>query len=320
VTLDAVAGAANMFGGRFFLVSYLPTYAASLFVLTLIWAGAPGQEVLFSQAWSTAAGLSVAEVLLIALAVTLLAVLLQPLQLRLVRLLEGDWPAWANAVGRLGVRRQEQARARLVLQAAVPDEDAGDDAVQQAGQAGTRLAARYPPSSRSVRPTALGNALAAMEERAGSEYGWDAVVAWPRLYPVLGEQTRAVVDDRRNILDAAARLSATATVTVLVTAGLLARSGWWVLLTAVPLLVAALAYAGAVQAAIAYGEAVSVAFDLHRFDLLDRLHLPLPSNQVAERQLADELCAMWRQGLDVKLRYRHGAGEPTTPQPPEDAG
>jgi hypothetical protein len=150
-----------------------------------------------------------------------------------------------------------------------------------------------------------------MEEQAGREYGWDAVVVWPRLYPVLSEPTRVIVDDRRNTLDATARLSATAIVTALATAGLLVQSGWWLLLTVVPLGVAVLSYAGTVQAAISYGEAVCVAFDLHRFDLLDRLHLPLPSDQTAERQIAEDLSAMWRQGLDIKLHYRHDAGEGT---------
>ena len=30
------------FCGRFYLVGYLPTYAAALFLLVLVWAGAPG--------------------------------------------------------------------------------------------------------------------------------------------------------------------------------------------------------------------------------------------------------------------------------------
>ena len=44
-----------------------------------------------------------------------------------------------------------------------------------------------------VRATGLGNALAAMEDSAGAAYGLDAVVAWPRLYPLLGDKVRAVV-------------------------------------------------------------------------------------------------------------------------------
>ncbi|HEY1001805.1 MAG TPA: hypothetical protein VGD83_19410 [Streptosporangiaceae bacterium] len=32
------------FGGRFYLISYLPTYAATLFLLLLVWAGAPARH------------------------------------------------------------------------------------------------------------------------------------------------------------------------------------------------------------------------------------------------------------------------------------
>jgi hypothetical protein len=83
-------------GGRFLLVDYLPTYAAVLFVVILVWAGAPGPHIDFGNAWRTAAHLGVGEVILIAIAITLLAVLTHPLQLAMMRVLEGGWPAWAR--------------------------------------------------------------------------------------------------------------------------------------------------------------------------------------------------------------------------------
>jgi hypothetical protein len=64
-----------------------------------------------------------------------------------------------------------------------------------------------------LQPTKLGNVLAAMQDSAGRSYGFDAVIAWPRLFPVLGEQCRTLVDDRRGTLDASVRLTATMTVT-----------------------------------------------------------------------------------------------------------
>jgi hypothetical protein len=51
-------------GGRFYLVGYLPAYAASLFLLLLVWAGAPawrgrpGHRIRFTTAWATASHLS----------------------------------------------------------------------------------------------------------------------------------------------------------------------------------------------------------------------------------------------------------------------
>ena len=56
--------------------------------------------------------------------------------------------------------------------------------------AGARLRRRFPLPDHLVRPTALGNALSAMEDSAGRDYGLDAVIVWPRLYVVLGGRSR----------------------------------------------------------------------------------------------------------------------------------
>jgi len=57
----------------------------------------------------------------------------------------------------------------------------------------------------------------------------------------------------------------------------------------VPLLLAWVSYRSAVVAAIAYGEAVRVAFDLHHLDLYAALHLELPHDPQAEQKLGKRL-------------------------------
>ncbi len=224
----------------------------------------------------------------------------------LVRIIEGYWPAWLEPLTRALLWRQRRRLAKLASVAAITAADERDaQAIISAGIASTRQRQLYPAAASDVRPTALGNVLTAMEGRASAEYGWDAVVAWPRLYPVLGEPVRAVVNDRRNTMDAAARLAAVAAAAGLVTAALLAQSGWWLLLALAPLAVGWLAYQAAVQAALAYSEAVDVAFDLHRFDLLKALHLDLPADRSAEREMAEALSDLWRQGKPVALEYHH---------------
>lgn len=296
--------AVEVFSGRFLLVSYLPTLAFGVFLLVLVWAGAPGAHVDFSAAWRTAAGLRAGELVLLVLGITLASLLSHPLQLPLVRALEGYWPAAARPLTALGLRRQRVCRARLVRASALSAEAPDDAEVQTAGAAGARLLELFPPADR-LLPTALGNVLSAMEHRAGSGYGWDAAVAWPRLYPVLGGPVKAVVDDRRTTLDAAVRLSAVTLASGLTTFVLLVRAGWWPLLALLPLTASWIAYRGAVRAGAAYGEAVAAAFDLHRFDLLTALHLPLPADRAAERRQAAELCAHWRQGRPLALVYDH---------------
>ncbi|MET8449492.1 hypothetical protein [Streptomyces sp. NPDC005209] len=312
-------------GRRFFLVGYLPTYAAVFFVLLLCWAGARGWHapasggLSFTRAWTTAAALGVGEVVLLVLGVTLVAVLLAPLQTPMVRLLEGQWPRrpateWARGRQRRRKTAWEQ-RAALPAAGPVPPGPPGTppapaltpDLVQRAGVAGTELRRRYPLPDHLVRPTALGNALAAAEDTAGRAFGYDAVVAWPRLYPLLGEQTRAVVDDRRDTVDGAARMAVTMAVTAVVAAVLLARTGWWLLLALVPLAVAWVAYRGAVQAVLAYGESLHVAFDLHRFALLRALAVRVPEDPAAERRIAAAWCDLWRQGVPLPPGFRYSA-------------
>ena len=158
----------------------------------------------------------------------------------------------------------------------------------------------------------MGNVLAAMQDSAGRAYGLDAVTAWPRLYPVLGDQCRTLVDDRRDTLDTSVRLAATMAVTSLASLPLLLGSAWWTMLALVPFGVAVLAYHAAVQAALAYAETVHVAFDLHRDDLLSALRMEPPGQQDAERALHEQWCDHWRQGIPTA---RHHAIHQHRPPP-----
>jgi hypothetical protein len=297
--------------GRFFRTGYLPTYAAAVFLLSLVWAGAPGRPVDFRAAVRTANHLGAAQLLLVALATVLVAIVLQPLQLSVVRVLEGGFPRWLG-VGRaraFQLRRKKRLEAAVQglvdRAAAMPDGDANrDDLIQRAGATSARLRSRFPLPGYAVRATALGNALAAAEDAAGAGYGLDSVVLWPRLYPLLGDQVRAIVDDLRDGMDASARLAATGALTALAAVALLAwHSGLWTLLALVPLGVAVLAYAGAIRAAIALGTAMCVAFDLHRFDLLRALRLAVPVDQGTEQASNRSLSDFMRQGIPVPFVY-----------------
>jgi hypothetical protein len=318
---SALKPPAELGSGRFFRTAYFPTLAALLFLLVLTWAGAPGQRIHFGDAWRTMTGLGVGEVLLVALGATLLAMLVQPLQLGVVRLLEGGPPEWLGATflrsrhlrvsgedGWADVQERVDEAAKTLADKQKSVDGAADSfadkEVQSLGARATWLRSRYPGSPELIRPTALGNALAAAESTAGAAYGLDAVVVWPRLYPLLAEPLRVVVDDLRDGLDAAARLAATGLLTaVLTVALLLPHSGAWTLLALVPLGVAVLAYRGAVEAAVAYGRALHVAFDLHRFDLLKALRLPPPKNTDAEQALNRQLSDFFRQGVPVTSVY-----------------
>ncbi|MGA5318145.1 hypothetical protein ACPCTK_29145 [Streptomyces pseudogriseolus] len=71
--------------------------------------GRPGGALSMRRAWRTAAGPGVGEIVLIAAGITVVAVVFQPLQLAMVRLLQGGWP---DALG-AGLCRARQRRRSL---------------------------------------------------------------------------------------------------------------------------------------------------------------------------------------------------------------
>jgi hypothetical protein len=302
-------------GSRFSLVSYLPTYAAVAFLAVLVAGGAPGGRFDPARAHERLAAVGGVELAAVVLGVVLLAVVLHPLQLPLIQFLEGYWPRPLRWLTAARVARQRTKRSALASQAdptRLSERQRDDPAARRAVlEAAWRLRRRFPPADM-LLPTALGNALRAMEHDAGSAYGADTVAWWPRLYIVLGEPLRAVVDDRRDQLDATCRLAATGAAVAVITVPLLWRSGWWLAVALVPLAVAVVSYRAAVTAAVAYGEAVRTAFDLHRFDLLTRLHLGLPGTPSEELATNRRLTRFWLQGVpmpDVAFEHRPGADD-----------
>lgn len=79
------------------------------------------------------------------------------------------------------------------------------------------------------------------------------------------------------------------------------------------MVVAWLAHSAAIQTVITCGESVAAASDLHRFDLLTALHLPLPADRAAAYAQNNTLSTFLRQKVSQDwwntLRYEH----PPTP-------
>ena len=302
------------FGTRFYLVSYLPTYAAASYVLLLVWAGAPdwlgksGHGINFSRAWTTAGHLGVGQIVILALALLLIAVVAQPFQSAIMRCLEGYWPRLLGSDSLTAW--QKTRKAGLAEKAKLPQDPAKQtaDVVQKAGEAGDKLRRRFPLADNLVLPTALGNVLSALEDSVGHEYGLDGVVAWPRLYPVLGDQVRNMVDDRRDTMDAMARMAATMMVTTPICVALLVWCPlWWGFLAAVPPAVGWVAYRAAVRAAQGFADAVRVAFDLHHVDLLTALHMVVPEQHDLQRALGEQWSDYWRQSVPLKPDLKYNA-------------
>jgi len=302
-----VESGAKELGPRFNLVGVLPTVMLFLFVLALYWSSAPQHEPDVRAVVEKIEKIGGKEGIMLALGVLLFALLIQPLQLSLVRLLEGYWdvpllPSVGALFSRPGIAWHRKRRGKLNAQTrlAKHPEDATPTDKARMAAADWRLR-RYYPAAHRLLPTALGNALRAAEDVPYQRYRLDAVVIWPRLYPLLPQNMIAILTDRRNQLDLAVRFCAVFLLCAIISVFFLYRHGWWLLVPVLMLLLARLSYRGAVSAAVAYGESVQSAFDLYRFELHKALRMPAPCYLQAEKKTNQLITSFLRQGIDDEL-------------------
>ncbi len=161
-----------------------------------------------------------------------------------------------------------------------------------------------PNTAAHLQPTALGNVLRAAEEYPQRAYGANVVVVWPRLFLVLPPELVLSATGPADAIQLLLNVSLLATVYgVLGGAYVAAESlGAAAYLATVfgALAVARVAYRGAVEAAIEYGLHIRGAFDVHRTELLSKLHRALPTSR-------DEELRTWK---DVSERLQTGEPRP----------
>jgi hypothetical protein len=116
-----------------------------------------------------------------------------------------------------------------------------------------------------------------------------------------------VLSDRRNQLDVAVRFCIVlALAAVIAAALLLPNGGRWHLLPLGIIALAWISYQAAVRAAASYGQALFVAFDLHRFDMIRALHYPLPNSRAEELAFNERLTDFLTVGVVPNDDYQHG--------------
>jgi hypothetical protein len=300
---STAAGLSDL-GVRFRFVSLLPVGVLALYVLALAWSGAPGHSPSASRVVQHAKSVAGWEVFLLGVAVVAVTLIAEPLQVTLVRLLEGYWgQSWAGRqLAAPGVAFHRWRRGHLDR---TQRRTAGGRARGVAHREGAAAKLRAYPPEPAILPTMLGNILRSAEDRAGRRYGLDAVIAWPRLYPLLSDKVTGVVNDLRDQLDLVARFCVVFAIAAAVSAGFLATHGWWLAVALAPLAGSWLSYQAALAAAAAYGQAMETAVDLHRFDLRTALHLPLPANLRDEVAANQELTHFLRQPAEYLFALEH---------------
>ena len=159
-----------------------------------------------------------------------------------------------------------------------------------------------------VRPTALGNTFALMEEYPYDRYGIDSVAIWPRLQPLLPDAVKSTIANQKLLLDFLLNL-----VTL---SGILGVEGIVLGLARVPVqfaligagagsLVAAwLLYRASVSVTATMGLFVTGAFDFYRGLVLDKFGLAQPDSVEDEQFVWLKLEAFLRRGEGFKLPPR----------------
>lgn len=307
--------------GRILIVGLLPNAIMIAFVWLLLRAhsftGASNWHQLVPADLRT----DVLQVLIALLVITLLTVLVQPFQLRAVRLLEGYWDGWRLTAHVAPVlvecqTRKKEAYARLIidlgdqlsqlddLPAAIMLSDQRKRQREHARMAAARQRAmlklqRYPRPTDTGKqetpllPTALGNALRTGETSAGERYGVDTLRSWPRLYPLLSDKVTTVYASARDSLDAASNFCISFFVVFVIAVAALADEpkAYWI--PALAFFLCCLSYVGSVAAAVTFTTYVRVAYDLHRFDLLKAMHYELPKTAADEYDQFVQLSAFF---------------------------
>jgi hypothetical protein len=151
---------------------------------------------------------------------------------------------------------------------------------------------KFPRDTELLKPTMMGNVLAAAEEYSYQVYRLDAVIWWPRLTTLLPESFRIQVDMALTPMLTVLNLSVIFSLLAMTSVGfLLVKHQWYVYGTIIilGLLLARVFYSAAINQAAIYGKLIRVAFDLYRQEILKKMHIPVPDNLVAERALWDIL-------------------------------
>lgn len=254
-----------------FLTAYaLPAFIAMLGSLWIIEASSTDQRL--SEAVMTLNSVQQAIlVLLLLLATTMLAFLMQTLSRPIVSLVAGR--TMPKALRQRAIRRQRRSRERRRPEVGMI-------------ATGTEL---LPHDPEATAPTRFGNVVAAADDYPRLMYSMQTLYWWPRLLPLLPvefqDQLRTVETPMRAMLN----LGMVAFTLGAVAAAALALAGSQfvaaVMALAVGCILAELFYRAAVAQAADLVRAIWVAFDLYRAEILKQFGEEPPSDLDTERAL-----------------------------------
>ncbi|HYF99574.1 MAG TPA: hypothetical protein VD815_05745 [Candidatus Saccharimonadales bacterium] len=324
---DSIAAVGSSTGPRFHLVGLFPSIVLFILIslLIILWTEIPPA---FPNVDSLLEGINkmdLKKLTIVFVFILVFSFLLFPFQKTIVHLYEGYWPT-NKVVARLNnystcCQRKKYEKAK----------NDGNDSF---------IVTYFP--DRNLLPTSLGNILRASEYSINARYNFATAEVWPRLYPLISENLKAIIDDQRNRLDVSIKFSFIFIIATIISfvfcigiinealerdnglnsvysTDLLLNSmikikiallvlikylGWFV----IPMLTYTLSwlfYRGALSIAISYGKGIQVAFDLHRFDLLKKLHLDPPADLDDEKALNGKISDFFTLHRHYNFVYTH---------------
>jgi hypothetical protein len=145
-----------------------------------------------------------------------------------------------------------------------------------------------PADPNDLMPTELGNILRMAEKSSFYTYGLDAVVCWPRLWPLLPDHLRQDILQARHSINRSVELCFFGIIFIV----------WgWASLWAIPiaLLSSFVFYRLTLPNSKTYSDLVVSAFDLYRWELYKSLHIKYPDNSQKERSFGKQISEyLWR--------------------------
>ncbi|MFC0541095.1 hypothetical protein [Kutzneria chonburiensis] len=308
--------------GRLLMTVLIPNALPVFFLWTLLRAHSFTGNSDWSAVLPSTTASDAFAILLALVAIAVLAAILQPFQVRVVRLLEGYWSGWAPTARLAPVFIEFQRRRlhRLLERESELNEElepgppvrglaeqaaALRDSVRRRSELDRvkQRILRYPeapvegihdqdsgldpddwdrPNATPLLPTALGNALRTGEISAGERYRLNTIASWPRLYPQLSPKFAEVCDAARDAVDTAANLTVSFFLVAVLGVAGLYREPVNYWIPALALILMCLCYTGSIAAATRFNTCLHVAYDLHRFDMLKALHYKLPRTRKEE--------------------------------------
>ena len=233
------------------------------------------------------------------LGITISSIIIQLLDLTILRLLEGYWPhqlAWLSHRG-VGLQSKSLDAAEERYQELLNQKQDELSPEEEKELVSLDQKLRLAPSMDRM-PTKLGNILRAAENRPNEKYGLTTSVCWSRLWLLMPESVKNELTGARANLDTAVRIFLWSILFLVWIVW-----AWWALIVMV--LGAFWSYRWALSAAMIYGDLLESAFDLHRFALYDALGWPLPQSTKDEKSQGIKLTEYLFRGLvDKPVIYK----------------